>query len=491
MDTSEQETRELEEDLGIAASSATQERPPTPHSTPSERAARGKAAREEAPRAGQLELDTSGDRDAVALLEAQSASRVPELVPIRYGRMLASPFAFYRGSATVMTQDLARTPSPGIHAQLCGDAHLTNFGAFASPSRDLVFDMNDFDETLPGPFEWDVKRLATSFEICARDRDFTDATRRGAVLGAVRAYREAMRHFAGLGNLAVWYSRLTAAEIEAALLSGRNKKQVENVKRAVEKAHRKDHLKALDKLTHEVDGEPRFVSDPPLIVPLAELADGADLDKLTASILDLYRAYGETLQSDRRALLQDYRYADMARKVVGVGSVGTRSWVILLIGRDGGDPLLLQVKEAQQSVLESVLGPSDVPNHGQRVVQGQRLMQSSSDIFLGWIHNAGGLDGVDRHFYVRQLWDWKTSVDTTTILPRGLELYAEFCGRTLARAHARSGDRIAIASYLGKNDVFDRAIADFAAAYADVNERDYKALEQAARDGRIEVQAGV
>jgi uncharacterized protein (DUF2252 family) len=464
--------------------------PKVTHLTESERIGRGKAAREKAPRASHSILETSSDRDPVAIVDADTPSRVPELVPIRYGRMLVSPFTFYRGAASLMAHDLAATPRAGLNVQLCGDAHLSNFGGFASPSRDLVFDLNDFDETLPGPFEWDVKRLAASFEIAGRDRGFDDRVRRAAVLTAVRAYRESMRNFAAMSNLAVWYSRLNATEMAANLRSS-DKKQAKAVERTAAKAQTKDSMKAFAKLTHEVDGEPRIISDPPLIVPIAELVDDMQRDEITAGVLDLFRGYRRTLQPDRKILLEGFRYVDLARKVVGVGSVGTRCWILLLLGRDDGDPLFLQVKETGPSVLEPLLGRSRFRNHGQRVVEGQRLMQAASDIFLGWIRNPAGLDGVQRDFYVRQLWDWKTSVDTETILPRGLELYAQACGWTLARAHARSGDRIAIATYLGKGDVFDRAVANFAVAYADQNERDYATLVEATRDGRIEAKEGL
>jgi uncharacterized protein (DUF2252 family) len=454
-------------------------------------AERGKSAREKVPRASHSTLDGSGDRDPVALLTDGDESRVAELVPIRYGRMLVSPFTFYRGAATLMANDLAAGPRSGLNAQLCGDAHLSNFGGFASPSRDLVFDLNDFDETLAGPFEWDVKRLAASFEIAGRDRGFDDRERRAALLSVVRAYREAMREFAAMNNLDVWYSRMNVTDMIAKLRSQQDKKQAKTVERTAAKAQTKDSLKAFNKLTHEVDGERRIISDPPLIVPIAELAEERQRDEVTAAVLELFKGYQRSLQPDRRKLLEGFRYADLARKVVGVGSVGTRCWILLLLGRDDSDPLFLQVKETGRSVLEPLLGRSQYRNHGQRVVEGQRLMQAASDIFLGWIRNKEGLDGKPRDFYVRQLWDWKTSVDTDTILPRGLELYGEACGWTLARAHARSGDRVAIAAYLGKGDVFDQAVGDFSEAYADLNERDYGALLQAARDGRIEVMEGL
>jgi uncharacterized protein (DUF2252 family) len=461
-----------------------------------ERIERGKAARKSAPRPSHSTLETSSDRDPVAIVDADTPARVAELVPIRYGRMLVSPFTFYRGAASLMAHDLAATPRAGLNSQLCGDAHLSNFGGFASPSRDLIFDLNDFDETLPGPFEWDVKRLAASFEIAGRDRGFDDRARRAGVLAVVRAYRESMRAFAEMTNLQVWYSRLDATELVAALRSQQGKKQAKVVKQAAEKAQTKDSMKAFAKLTHEVDGEPRIVSDPPLIVPIAEIFESAGLDettanKMTEEILEVFRGYRRTLQPDHRTLLEGFRVADLARKVVGVGSVGTRCWILLLLGRDERDPLFLQVKETGASVLEPLLGRSRLRNHGQRVVEGQRLMQAASDIFLGWIRVKAGLDGLQRDFYVRQLWDWKTSADLETISPSGLEFYAQACGRTLARAHARSGDRIALAAYLGRSDVFDRALAEFAVAYADQNDRDYETLVQAVRDGRIKAVEGV
>ena len=465
--------------------------PKVAHFTASERDARGRAARADTPRTSHAEVDGAPARDPVAILDEVSPQRVPELVPIRWGRMLVSPFTFYRGAAALMAHDLAPTPRAGLDAQLCGDAHLSNFGGFASPERTFVFDLNDFDETLRGPFEWDVKRLAASFEIAGRNRDFTADQRRIAVLGVVRAYREAMRGFAEMRNLDVWYARLDFDTIEVELQRNHDEKQAKAVARAAEKARTKDSMRAFAKLTHIVDGEPRIVSNPPLIVPVAELADAEDVATLQDSVRDILRTYRRTLQGDRQHLLESYRYVDMARKVVGVGSVGTRCWIVLMLGRDGADPLFLQVKEATPSVLESTLGRSHFANHGQRVVDGQRLMQATSDIFLGWIRVKRGLDGVARDFYVRQLWDWKTSVDLEAILPRGLELYSKVCGWTLARAHARSGDRIAIAAYLGKSDAFDRALADFATTYADLNERDHAALVRAAADGRIKPLEGL
>jgi uncharacterized protein (DUF2252 family) len=467
--------------------------PAVPHFTASERAARGRAARAECPRSSHAGFELSPDRDPVAILEAQASSRVPELVPVRYGRMLVSPFTFYRGAAAVMAHDLAPTPRAGLSVQLCGDAHLSNVGGYASPERALVFDLNDFDETLPGPFEWDVKRLAASFEIAGRDRDFTNAERTRAVVNTVRSYRQWMRKLAEAPNLDVWYARLDVETIERRLREQQAKRQAATVAKAAEKARTKDSLKAFAKLTHDVDGEPRIISDPPLIVSATDLAQdaGIQFERLEGVIHELFREYRRTLQDDRRHLLEEFRMVDLARMVVGVGSVGTRCWILLMLGRDGDDPLFLQIKEAQSSVLEPYLGKSAYENHGQRVVAGQRLMQATSDIFLGWLRSQETLDGAERDFYVRQLWDWKTSVDLDTILPEGLELYGEVCGFLLARAHARSGDRIAIASYLGRGDVFDQALAEFATAYADQNERDHALMRQAADEGRIPVQEGL
>jgi uncharacterized protein (DUF2252 family) len=460
------------------------------HPSIADRAARGKEARAACARSGHARLDTDG-RDPVALLEAQAPSRVPELVPIRYGRMLVSPFAFFRGAAAVMAHDLSRAPRTGVHVQLCGDAHLANFGGFASPERDLILDLNDFDETLPGPFEWDVKRLAASFEVAGRNRGFVEEDTRTAVLTVVRSYREAMREFAAMGNLDVWYSRLSVTALAEQLRADRDDRQADMVDKATAKARTKDSMRAFAKLTEVVDGERRIISDPPLIVPISELFEGVgDRDALEHLVRSVMRGYRSTLQDDRRHLLEQFGFVDIARKVVGVGSVGTRCWIVLLLGRDDTDPLFLQIKEAQESVLEPYLGRSGFANHGQRVVEGQRLMQASSDIFLGWYRLTGG-DGHQRDFFCRQLWDWKISVDLETVVPRGLVLYARALGWTLARAHARSGDRVAIGEYLGKSETFDRAMAEFASTYADQNERDYEALAEAAKSGRITVEEGL
>jgi len=450
-----------------------------------ERAAAGKAARSEVRRSSHAGWAPAADReDPVAILERQAETRVPELVPIRYGRMAASPFAFYRGAAAVMSADLARTPVSGLRVQACGDAHLSNFGAFAAPDRRLLFDLNDFDESLPGPWEWDLKRLTASFAIAARESGFKRKQRELAVLTAARAYREAMREFAGRTNLEVWYARF---DVEQALheVEDEDPKDVSRVRKGVAKARSKDSLRALAKLTEVVDGEPRIRSEPPLLVPAEELlpdSEGHDLGELLAGVLESYR---ESLPADRQHLLDGYRLRHVARKVVGVGSVGTRAWVILLTGADDSDPLFLQAKEAEASVLEPYAGASRYKNHGRRVVEGQRLMQAASDIFLGWCP-ALGIDGRRRDFYVRQLWDWKRSAEVERLTPRGLEVYARMCGWTLARAHARSGDRIAIASYLGSGDSFDQAIATFSEDYADQSERDHAALLAAIDSGRIE-----
>jgi uncharacterized protein (DUF2252 family) len=452
-----------------------------------DRAARGRTARAGTPRSSHVRLEADAGRDPIALLETQSASRVPELVPIRYGRMLASPLAFFRGAATVMAHDLARVPTTTLRAQLSGDAHLLNFGGFASAERDLVFDLNDLDETLSGPFEWDVKRLAASFEIAARQRGLGDADRVQAVAGAVRSYRKAIRQFAAMGDLDACYSRVDARSMLDNLRAEHEPKVTKALRHMIVRARSNDGRGALATLTRQVGEETRIVSEPPLIVPVGELAeDGAE-----AAIREAFGSYRHSLPHDRRVLLERFRYVDLARKVVGIGSVGTRCWVLLLLGRDEHDPLFLQIKEAEASVLEPVLGASNFANHGQRVVEGQRLMQASSDIFLGWVRSETELDGGPRDFYVRQLRDWKVSVDLETILPRGLALYAKACGWTLARAHARSGDRVAIAAYLGAGDRFDRAVADFAAAYADLNATDHRVLVKAVAEGKIGALEGV
>lgn len=456
-----------------------------PEATPEERAAIGKEARSRCPRSGHAVYQPSPRRpDPLAILEAQSATRVPELVPIRYARMTESPFRFYRGAAAIMASDLAGSPDSGIAVQLCGDAHLLNFRLLASPERRLMFDINDFDETLPGPWEWDVKRLSASLVIAARANGFDEAERARIVNSAVRSYRQAMTGFAGMGNLDVWYAKIDAEGLEALVTEQLDKRGRKKLATAMAKARSRDSLQVFDKLTEMVDGGPRIAADPPLLMPLGELLPDGERDELVDRMSSLVGRYGHTLESNRRALLEDYRLVDVARKVVGVGSVGTRCWILLLLGRDGRDPLFLQAKEADTSVLAEHVGASLYRNQGERVVSGQRLMQAASDIFLGW-ERVDGIDGKKRDFYVRQLRDWKGIAMPETMSPAQLETFGNACGMTLARAHARSGDRVAIAAYLGRGDVFDRALAEFAEAYADQNERDHQALVDAVRAGRL------
>jgi uncharacterized protein (DUF2252 family) len=463
-----------------------------PHLSVAERVARGKAARKEVPRAGHALFEPLSTRaDPVELLERQAKTRVPELVPIRYGRMLVSPFTFYRGAAMIMAHDLAATPRSGLTVQCCGDAHLSNFGVFASPERALVFDVNDFDETLPGPWEWDVKRLAVSMLIAARSNGFRAKEQDRIVLDAVGQYRTAMAEFAGMKQLDVWYAHLDVDSALQDYASQFKPKLVKRTEKTLAKARTKDSMTAFSKLTHVVDGKPRIVDESPLIVPMDQLAAGRELDEIVEGLHQLLRDYRGTLEFDRRVLLEAFELTDLARKVVGVGSVGTRAYIALLLGRDGQDPLFLQMKEAEASVLEEFLGPSEFSNHGQRVVVGQRLMQAVSDIFLGWLHVDTGLDGKPRDFYARQLKDWKGSAEIEQMNPEGMATYGKLCGWTLARAHARSGDRIAIASYLGKSDSFDRAIVQFSKAYADQNERDYQALTEAVNSGKIKAETGL
>ena len=466
------------------------------HLTAEQRVARGRTARETAPRSSHGRWQPAPDRpDPVALLEEQAATRVPELIPIRYGRMLVSPFTFYRGGALIMAADLAATPVTGITVQLCGDAHLSNFGLFGSPERRLLFDINDFDETLPGPWEWDVKRLAASFEIMGRDRGFAPADRRAVVMAGVQEYRNRMRRAAGMGSLAAWYEhfeagmllKLVRQEVQVKRVS---KSEAAAVEEMVAKARTRDSTRVLARRAGEIGGELRIVADPPVIIPIEDLVTpGSEWENPTPLIKKLLSSYRRTLGHHHHPL-EEYRYVHAAYKMVGVGSVGTRCYIMLLLGRDDDDPLFLQVKEAQASVLERFLPASTYRHHGERVVAGQRLMQAATDIFLGW-QRIRGLDGVSRDYYVRQFQDWKGSADVDTLLVPGATLYAQICGATLARAHARWGDRIAIASYLGKGEQFDQAIADFSAAYADQNERDYAAFAAAVDSGRLVAQTGV
>jgi len=471
------------------------------HLTVAERKALGKERRAEVARASHVGWKPATDRsDPVALLEAQEGTREPDLIPVRHGRMLVSPFTFYRGAARIMSDDLKDTPRAGLNAQLCGDAHLSNFGGYASPERVLVFDLNDFDETLPGPFEYDVKRLAASFTIAARNNGFGKADQEQSTLTAVRAYREAMAEFALMGVMEVWYAHLSEADIvqdmhklERAQAKASDKaevaRRVAKASEAIEKAHTHDSLQALTKLAQLVDGQYRIVSQPPVVLAGSDLdaAFGLSREEVEKIIHRQFREFRASLQPDRRHLLERFKVVDVARKVVGVGSVGTRAFIVLLQGRDESDPLFLQVKEATASVLEEHLPVSRYAQHGERVVQGQRLMQAVSDIYLGW--SKGAQEG--RFFYWRQLRDMKYSADIENMIPISMEFYARICGWTLARAHARSGDAVAISSYLGKGDAFDKAIVDFAKRYADQNERDYEAFVAAVESGRMGAVEGV
>ena len=474
-----------------AATGRRSSRKAVPHFTAAERVARGKAARGELPRAAHAAWEPLPRRtDPVDLLEEQGQTRLPELAPIRYGRMLVSPFTFFRGAAYLMAADLADGPRTGLHAQLCGDAHLSNFGIFAAPDRQLVFSINDFDETLPGPFEWDVKRLAASIAVAGRDCGFGQAVRRSAVMAAARAYREAIMRFAQMRNLDVWYTRLDVTAILQQLGTSASRKQLKRLQADVAKVHTKDSMRALAKLCRAVDGELRIVGNPPLVTPIEDVLRDPEQEDLEDVVRRMIRTYRRTLPRHQRNLLESYRYVHAARKVVGVGSVGTRSWILLMVGRDNNDPLFLQFKEAQASVLEPFLGKSQYSQHGERVVQGQRMMQAAPDIMLGW-ERIITIDGQRRDFYIRQLWDAKGSLDVELMNPPEFEAYGKICGWTLARAHARSGDRIAIAAYLGSSDSFDRAMASFSETYADQNDRDYDALKDAVASGRIVAEIGI
>jgi len=481
------------------------------HPTVDERKARGMEAAGLTPPSIHSGWKPAADRpDPVVLLEAQNLTREPDLVPVRHGRMMVSPFTFYRGAAKIMAADLADTPVAGLNAQLCGDAHLSNFGLFASPERILMFDLNDFDETLPGPFEYDVKRMAASFTIAARNNGFSKADSRAATLASVTAYREAMASFAQMGTMDIWYTHLDEDELMkgvrgalAGIAKGKKgkkgkkggadkkfAKQREKIaEKTREKAHTRDSLQALSKLAEIADGKYRIVSQPPIVVPERDLLAtfGLSPDEADHAIREQFRSYRATLQDDRRNLLERFEIVDAARKVVGVGSVGTRAFIVLLQGRDARDPLFLQIKEATTSVLEEHVGKSKYRQHGERVVQGQRMMQAASDIYLGW---TKGLD-VRRHYYWRQLRDMKGSIEAESLLPAGLSFYGGICGWTLARAHARSGDPVAIAEYLGKTDAFDRSITDFSLAYADQNEQDYQEFVNAVKSGRLQALEGV
>ncbi len=462
-----------------------------PQLTVAERQQRGREARATVPRSSHGRFEPWVDRpDPVALLEKQAGTRVPELIPVRYWRMAVSPLTFYRGAALIMASDLSSTKSTGMTVQCCGDAHLSNFGAFGTPERSLVFDVNDFDETLPGPWEWDVKRLVASFAIAGRARGFTQADRRRVLLSVGRTYRQTMAEFAASRHLEVWYRHLNLEDLLTRLGSQVAPDTRKRAEKTMAKARLDDSMKALDQLTTMVDGRRRIISDPPVLVPVRDLYPQLEADQITATMRDLVQAYQRTLQTDRRHILEQFRFVEMARKVVGVGSVGTRAWVVLLLGRDDTDPLILQAKEAQESVMAPYAGKSKYANQGQRVVAGQHLMQAVSDIFLGW-ERVTGFDGKKRDFYIRQLRDWKGSANVDQMKPADMDSYAQMCAWTLSRAHARSGDRVAIAAYLGNSTVFDEAIADFAEIYADQNESDFAQFKEAISSGRVRAVMGV
>jgi uncharacterized protein (DUF2252 family) len=461
--------------------------------TVDERIERGRTARKRCPRSTVADWAPAADRvDPVSLLEQQNVRRDADLLPLRHQRMSASPFAFYRGSAIVMAADVGAGPHSGLVVQLCGDAHLANFGGFAAPDRQLVYDLNDFDETHPGPFEWDVQRLAASVVLAARHRGFSPEECRDMTLGTVRTYREAMSTFAAMSNLDVFYSRLDSSEIERWWAQEAGAKSLRRFEAMMAKGETKDRLRAQAKLTELVDGRRQFLSQPPLLVPADELT-GEPVERVQLALDVVLAEYRETLPHASRRLLDRYRPTDLARKVVGVGSVGTRCWVALFEGRDDDDPLFLQVKEANASVLEQHTTSCDYPNHGQRVVEGQRLIQATTDVLLGWHRGVDFAGGGDRDYYARQLWDWKTTANLDTLRRRGLDAYSRLCGQVLARAHARSGDPVAIGAYLGTGVAFDEAMTTFAHAYADQAERDHASMVEAIESGRLvsEPQAAV
>jgi uncharacterized protein (DUF2252 family) len=456
-----------------------------PHPSVAERVERGRAARKTTPRTSHaIWSPPPGRADPVALLAEQNEQRLPWLVPIRHGRMMVSPMAFYRGAARVMAADLAATPSTGFVVRACGDAHLSNFGVYASPERQLVFDVTDFDETLPGPWEWDVKRLAASFMIACEHRRFDRSTCASVTARSVQGYRNGMAEAAAMRTLDVWYDHLTPDQLrQVAEWSQRTIRR--QVGRFEQQARSRDNLQALEKLAVEEDGGFRIRSDPPVLLPLREIRELGEPAEVEATVRAAYVGYRQAIGDDRRIVLDRFRVVDVALKVVGVGSVGTRCYIVLLEGRDKDDPLFLQVKEATRSVLEEHLAPSNYENQGQRVVEGQRLTQAVSDILLGWTRTPDGHD-----YYVRQLRDWKGSVNIEELTPAEAAGYAYFCGWTLARGHARSGDPVAIAAYVGRSDTFDRAIREFSRTYARQNDEDYAAFLAAIRDGRLEATAG-
>lgn len=456
-----------------------------------ERRAHGRAARAQASRSSHGRWAPRPDRpDPVTLLEQQAATRVPELVPIRHGRMMVSPFTFLRGAANIMASDLDGSPQTGLRVQLCGDAHCGNFRGLASPERTLLFDLNDFDETIPGPWEWDVKRLAASLVVAGRHRGFAEDHCRDLARTAAREYREGIRRFAEMSEIDIWYSRIDATDFLAAFDARSSAKQTRRVRKALDKARRKDRSRAFEKLGATTDGTPHIVADPPLIVPIEDLFPEADAERVDAWARGAVAEYRASLHGSRRHLLDHYSYAHLARKVVGVGSVGMRNWIVLMVGRDEDDLLFLQLKEAEPSVLEPFVGRSRYSNMGRRVAEGQWMIQAASDVFLGWVRTEG-LDGHQHDYYVRQLWDWKGKADFDTMLPAAFDIFAGLCGQTLARSHARSGDAIAVGAYLGGGDRFDDAIARFAARYADQNERDHEAFLGAVHSGRIQAEPGL
>lgn len=461
------------------------------HLTPEERIARGRAARTEVPRSSHGAFTPVARRpDPVALLEKQAATRLPELVAIRHGRMLVSPLAFFRGAALGMAADLASMPAVGIRTQICGDAHLSNFGAYASPERRMVFDVNDFDETLPGPWEWDLKRLVASLAVAGRNNSYSVAQRGAIVMAAAAEYRAAMTTFSTMASTDVWYAHVDVEDVLAQVKPEMEPVQYRLLIQDLTKARTRDSVQASSKLTRMVDGNPRIISDPPLTVPVFELTSKAEAEQSVRSMLEVIRGYRSTLSSDRQHLLGQYRFVDLARKVVGVGSVGTGAWILLFLGRDNSDPLVLQAKEAEESVLERFVGSSEYHSHGERVVSGERLMQAASDIFLGW-HRIRERDGKDHDYYVRQFRDWKWSPDVTAMPASTMKVWGRLCAWTLAHGHARSGDCIAITAYIGQSDTFDRAMASFAEAYADQTERDYAVFSKAVKAGRVVAVTGV
>jgi uncharacterized protein (DUF2252 family) len=463
---------------------------PGVHTVREQSVAAGKAGRQLAPLESHRDFPTAASRDPVGLLLGQDKSRVPELVPVRHGRMVVSPFAYYRGAALPMAADLASMRSPGLRVQLCGDAHLSNFGAFASPERRLVFDLNDFDETLPGPFEWDVKRLVASLAVAGRDNGLGTKKRRRISLATAAAYRTAMREFAAMSILNVWYARFDVEDALARLKSDMPKKAVRQAKTQMAKARTRDGTQALAKLTTVKDGRRQIISDPPLIVPIEELAGHLDVDAVYQFLRRIFTGYTQTLPAYQRRLAERFTLARVARKVVGVGSVGTETWILLMEPDDGLEPLLLQAKQAQRSVLAGYAGQSEYHNQGERVVTGQHLMQAVSDIFLGW-QSATPPGRRSSHYYFRQLRDWKYSAGIESMNAAAMTGYGRMCGWTLARAHARTGDRIAIAAYLGGSDKFDQAVADFGETYAGQTERDHAALADAVASGRVQAQMGI